>query len=182
MRSIPKNIVLHHYTDWYRQKKLVNCWAESLLYTFGKPPSLNALTRETTSTYSSAHLGMQNGLESRSQDTAAKLLCYKGEEDCLKNFYSTNHPPFQNLIIQYLFIKIWKCIMILFPPNAAGLHTHMYSKDKLIDGFCWISHADCTFGSKYLQSILIQTNQFSNLLTFCNWTVVVVVYIWKMNF
>ena len=65
MRSIPKNIVLHHYTDWYRQKKLVNCWAESLLYTFGKPPSLNALTRETTSTYSSAHLGMQNGLESR---------------------------------------------------------------------------------------------------------------------
>ena len=45
---------------------------------------------------------MQNGLESRSQDTAAKLLCYKGEEDCLKNFYSTNHPPFQNLIIQYL--------------------------------------------------------------------------------
>ena len=74
---------------------------------------------------------MQNGLESRSQDTAAKLLCYKGEEDCLKNFYSTNHPPFQNLIIQYLFIKIWKCIMILFPPNAAGLHTHMYSKDKL---------------------------------------------------
>ena len=139
---------------------------------------------ETTSTYSSAHLGMQNGLESRSQDTAAKLLCYKGEEDCLKNFYSTNHPPFQNLIIQYLFIKIWKCIMILFPPNAAGLHTHMYSKDKLIDGFCWISHADCTFGSKYLQSILIQTNQFSNLLTFCNWTVVVVVvvHIWKMNF
>ena len=46
MRSIPKNIVLHHYTDWYRQKKLVNCWAESLLYTFGKPPSLNALTRD----------------------------------------------------------------------------------------------------------------------------------------